>query len=202
LHFIMKYIKYFICFILITCFLASCSDNNVDSVPLNQSTKDFFNIKNGSKYQFVSMLDTNTVSAYTVENYNNLFSNPDISNNEIIFYDMKSLNNPTFTIRAEAGNTKFNDRITLLTRKNDSIFVGPICFNTSGTFSAVLDSKDTLTNIASIIFGNTSYTDVIKIAPFNHPLYKEIYYAKGFGLIARKERNDAFYYSKNNQIIN
>lgn len=196
----MKYIKYFISFVLIACFIASCKDTNVDSVLLNQSTKDFFNIKNGSNYQFVSMPDTNTISTYTVENYNNLFSNPDISNNEIMFYDMKSQNNPTFTIRAEAGNTKFNDRITLLTRKNDSIFVGPILFNTSGTFSAVVDSKDTVTNISSIVFGNTSYTDVIKIAPFNHPLYKEIYYAKGFGLIARKENSNALYYSKRNQI--
>jgi hypothetical protein len=181
----------------------ACNDYEKEKTLLNSSTKDFFTVKDNSTYLYVDAEDTSKTNQYTVKNFFNKFSNPDYTNNEIMYYEiMPEDNSPSFIMRIEAGSILYSDRITLMTIKNDSTFFGPLFINTAGEFEVYQSLNDSLFLYSTYQFGNTTYENVLRLKIFENSLYKEVFFAKSMGMIARIEKNGKLYYSKKTNIIN
>lgn len=183
-------------------FFSACNEKDVKQILLNKSSHDYFNVKNGSKYFYSSLEDTSSTKVYTVGSYINGFANPDISNNEYLFYEIKASETSKFVMRVESGTSEFSDRISLLTYKSDTITIGPVFFNTAGEFNSPSDSKDSISILPNITFSNTTFNDLILIKPFNTSVYREVYFAKGYGLVAYRAQNGVLYFSKRTVIKN
>ncbi|MDP2176622.1 MAG: hypothetical protein Q8K70_12000 [Bacteroidota bacterium] len=195
--------KFFLINVLIFSFLHACKPKELSKVFLSDSSKDYFSIQNNSNYTYTSFNDTNIQVNFKVSNFYTTFSNPDITNNEFITYDLTSNEFPIkFTFKIESGPTQFKDRITLISKKNDSLFIGPSLFNLNGNFDLSKNSKDSLSILPAKKFNNTTYDDVIRIKLFEHPMFNEIYYAKFKGLIAFSDKKGIIYYAIKTEIIN
>ncbi|MES2619191.1 MAG: hypothetical protein V4613_15040 [Bacteroidota bacterium] len=192
----MKAIKYSAILFLSVSIMQSCKPTDQVKQVLDPSSKDYFEVKNGSTYTFTEISDTTISINYTSENYLNNQSNPDIENNEIMSYDLVSNGHPKISIRTEAGGSTYKDRIAMITNRNDTNYVGPIIFNLGGTFSKIQNSRDTVFQYPSYTINNRTFTDVIRIVLYGNNLYLEVFYAKNIGLIGRKERAGKFYYVK------
>ncbi len=197
----MKAIKYLNVLFFLSAVFYSCKPQDQQKHSLDPNTKAYFDIKNGSKYTFTQPGDTNLVYIYTTSNYNNSQSNPDIENSEILSYDLNSPGKPKITIRAESGGTQFRDRIAVVTNRNDSNFVGPIVFNLDGTFSTITNSGDTVFTYLNYMINGKSFNDVVRVKLYNTEIYREVFFAKNIGLIARKDRDGILYYAKRYSII-
>lgn len=192
----MKAIKYSAILFLSVSIMQSCKPTDQVKQVLDPSSKDYFEVKNGSTYTFTDISDTTISIKYTSENYLNNQSNPDIENNEIMSYDLVSSGQPKISIRTEAGGSTYKDRIAMITNRNDTNYVGPIIFNLGGTFSKIQNSSDSVIQHPFYTINNRTYSDVVRIVLGGNNLYKEVYYAKNIGLIGKKERNGKFYYVK------
>ena len=197
----MKAVKYFAFYLFLTAFIA-CKPKEQTKHTLHPTTKDYFEVKNGSKYYFTEAGDTSQTFEYTAGNFVNQQANPDIENSEILVYDLSGVGKqPLYTIRCETGGSEFKDRIALVVKSGDTSILGAVVFNQGGNFTTIAGSGDSLTLYPSYILNGKLFDDVIKVKLFNNPLYREIYYAKGIGLIGRKEKaGDKFYYVKRYQI--
>jgi hypothetical protein len=133
---------------------------------------------------------------YTTGNYLNNQINPDIENSEILAYDITSPGQPKITIRVEAGGTQYKDRIALVTNRNDSNFIGPIIYNLGGEFTTIAGSYDSVFRYPAYTINNKVFENVVKVVIYAPVLYKEIYYAKNIGLIARREKSGRLFYAK------
>ncbi len=197
----MKAIKYLSVLFFLTSILISCKPQNQQKHSLDPVTKEYFDVKNGSKYYFSEIGDTNVVSEYTVSSYNNSQSNPDIENSEILSYDLTATGQPKITLRAESGGTQYRDRIAMITNRNDSNFVGPIIFNLGGAFSTIATSSDSVFTYPTYKINGKTFTDVVRVKLFYANFYREVFFAKNIGLIARIESNGKMYYAKKTVII-
>src|SRR5687768_11893626 len=100
----MKAIKYFCLYIFPIALICSCRPKEQAKHSLNSSTKEYFDVKNNSKYIFTDYSDTNVSITYTSGNYINSQANPDIENSEILLYDLDGgAGNPPFTVRCESS---------------------------------------------------------------------------------------------------
>lgn len=192
----MKAIKYSAILFLSVQMLQSCKPTDQAKQVLDQSSKDYFEVKDGSSYTFTESGDTNVSIVYTSEKYINNQSNPDIENNEIMSYDLVSNGQPKITIRTEAGGSTYKDRIAMITNKNDTNYVGPIIYNLGGTFSKIQGSSDTVYQYPSYTVGTRTYSNVVRVILYSNPMYTEVFYAKNIGLVGRKIRNGKFYFVK------
>ncbi len=192
----MKAAKNFIPLIAISLSVASCSEDKQTPQKLDAITKEYFDYKDGSVYVYTEVSDTNTTIVYTTQGYINTQSNPDIENNEILTYDIVSPGQATMTIRCESGGAQFKDRVALITRFNDTTVIGPVAFNVGGVFSSGVNSYDSIKQHPTYTINGQVFNDVVRIKPYQNQRYKEIYYAKNIGLIARQENNGKFYYLK------
>ncbi|MDI1233604.1 MAG: hypothetical protein PSX81_04930 [bacterium] len=197
----MKAIKYLSVLFFLGAVLFSCKPQDQQKHSLDPVTKAYLEIKNGSKYTFTQPGDTNVVYVYNTTNYNNSQSNPDIENSEILSYDLVSPGQPKITIRAESGGTQFRDRIAVVTNRNDTNFVGPIIFNLDGTFSTITNSGDTVFSYLTYTINGKVFNDVVRVKLYNTEIYREIFFAKNIGLIARREKNGTLYYAKSYSIV-
>jgi hypothetical protein len=195
--------KFFLYYVLILSVLHSCKPKEQPKVLLNQSSKDYFSIQNNSIYNYTTLIDTNIQLEFKTANFFTTFSNPDITNNEVISYDLLCNDFPIqFTFKIESGPTQFKDRITVISKRNDSFFLGPFLFNLNGNFELPNGSKDSIYQVPSTKFNNTAFNDVIRIKLFNHPLFNEIYFAKFKGMVAFIDKNGKLHYAIKNNIIN
>ncbi|MBC7425534.1 MAG: hypothetical protein H7321_03270 [Bacteroidia bacterium] len=167
-------------------FFGSCDKQKTEAVHLDGSTKDYFQALDGSQWIYALVTDSSVTQTYNSQGYINKQANADLENNEIMYYDMVGTNIPQLTIRCEANNVLLRDRIALIT-KNDSIYVGPIVYNLTSTFSSI--TNDTITQMPTMTFGNRTFKDVVKVALYKRGVYDAIYYARGLGLV-RKDHND------------
>lgn len=197
----MKAIKYLSVLFFLSVVLFSCKPQDQQKHSLDPNTKAYFDVRNGSKYTFTQPGDTNVVYQYSTSNYNNSQSNPDIENSEILSYDLNAAGQPKITIRAESGGTQYRDRIAVVTNRNDTNFVGPIIFNLDGSFSTIANSGDTVFTYPTYTINGKVFNDVVRVKLFNTEIYREVFFAKNIGLIARKERNGTFYYAKSYNVI-
>lgn len=192
----MKAIKFFIHLFFIAFVIKGCKPTSQAANKLDESTKQFFEQKNGASYTFTNYYDTAMSFQYTVNNYVNNQANPDIENNEIISYDLTSPGKETITIRCESGGTTYKDRIAMLTKINDTIVVGPIIFNLAGQFSPSSGNYDSVFQYPTYSINGKVFEDVIRIKLHNHIKYKEIFYSKYIGLIRRDLKDGNIYYLK------
>lgn len=176
--------------------LFACTQDKQTPQKLDPITKAYFDFKDGSIYVYTDYSDTNVSMVYTSQGYINTQSNPDIENNEIMTYDWVSTGKPTYTIRCESGGAQFKDRIALITKFNDSIVIGPISFNVGGVFSSGVNSFDSIHQYPTYTIKNQTFNDVVRITPYQNTRYKEIWYAKDIGLVARRETNGKLYFLK------
>lgn len=195
--------KFFLFYISIFSILYSCKPKDQIKVFLNQSSKDYFSIQNNSSYNYVTLNDTNIQLEFKTSNFLTTFSNPDITNNEVISYDILSNEFPIkFTLKIESGPTQFKDRIALISNKNDSFFLGPFFFNLNSNFELPNNSKDSIFIIPSVTFNNTKFNDVIRIKLFDHALFNEIYFSKFKGMVAFSNKSEIIHYAIKNNIKN
>lgn len=197
----MKAVKYFAFYLSLAVF-AACKPKEQAKHSLHQTTKDYFEVRNGSKYYFTEASDTNLTIEYTAGNYVNQQANPDIENSEILVYDLSGAAKlPTYTIRCETGGSEFKDRIALIVKSGDTSTLGAVVFNQGGNFTTIAGTGDSLIMYPAYVLNGKLFNDVIRIKLFDNPLYREIFYAKGIGLIGRKEKaGDKFFYLKRYQI--
>ncbi|MCC6818504.1 MAG: hypothetical protein IT245_06420 [Bacteroidia bacterium] len=192
----MKAAKNIIPLVALSLMYYSCSKDKQTPQKLDESTKEYFDVKDGSKYIFTEVSDTNITLEYTSQGYINTQSNPDIENNEILTYDLICSGQPSLTMRAESGGAQFKDRIAIITRFNDTTVIGPVCFNLGGVFSTGVNSFDSIKQHLTYTINGQVFEDVVRIKPYQNSRYKEIFFAKKIGLIARKEVSGKFYYIK------
>lgn len=192
----MKAVKLFIPFIAIVLSFISCSKDKQTPQKLDPITKEYFDFKDGSVYVYTEVSDTNLTYVYTTQGYINTQANPDIENNEIMTYDIVCAGQPVLTMRCESGGAQFKDRIALITRFNDTTVIGPITFNVGGVFSTGVNSFDSVKQHATYTINGQVFNDVVRIKPYQNQKYKEIFYSKNIGLVARRENNGKFYYLK------
>ncbi len=197
----MKAAKNFIVYIAASAFLMACGSDKQTAQKLDTTTKEYFEVKNGSIYVFSEVGDTSISNVYTSESYINSQANPDIENNEIMTYNLVSSGNATYTVRCESGGAQFKDRIALITQKNDTLVVGPIVFNLGGTFTTGINSYDSAVFYPTYTINGRVFNNVVRVKPYQNIKYIEVFYAKNIGLIGRREKNNKFYYLKRERII-
>lgn len=197
----MKAAKNFIPFVAMTILTISCSQDKQTPQKLDQTTKDYFDVKDGSIYVFTEVSDTNISHVYVSQGYINTQANPDIENNEIMTYDLVCAGQAKFSIRAESGGAQFKDRVALITNLNDTLTIGPICFNLGGVFSSGVNSYDTIKQYPTYTINGQVFNDVVVVKPYQNTKYKEVYYANKIGLIAMREKSGKVKYVKRHRII-
>ncbi len=195
----MKAIKYFSLYIFSCSVMFSCKPKEQTKHSLHESTKEYFLVRDQSKYHFTEANDTSQTITYTSKNFINNQANPDIENSEIMVYDLDAGAGKTvFTVRCESGGSEFKDRIALLANNSGSISIAAVFFNQGGNFSAANGSGDSIFFHSNYLLNDKLFNDVVrvKLNP-SHPAYTELYFAKNTGFIGRKEKkDDKFYYAK------
>jgi hypothetical protein len=201
----MKYYKPFLSVLSIIFLLSSCDDKEIPAIDINEVPKKFFNIKNGSKLTFVNVNDTNKESDYYVANYYNTYVNPDISNNEVLYYELVSpTENASFLIRIESGGKSinaFNDRISMIYKSNDTFTVGALFFYTDSKFLPPIEAGDSVQLLESRTIGNRTFQSVIRVKLRNNPIFNEVYFAEGIGLVGYIRKNGSLIYLKKSTIL-
>lgn len=197
----MKAIKYLLFLFFISTFLFACNTKEQAKQSLNENTKAYFSIKDGSRYTFTNVADSNVNMEYTTSGYFNNQSNPDIENSEVLGYDLNSSGQDMMTVRCETGGAQFKDRIALITKRNDVNYAGPIIFNINGYFSAIENSSDSVFQLSSYTINGIVFTDVLRITMKTNPIYAEICYAKNLGLIAKKEKGGPLMFVKKYNVV-
>jgi len=198
----MKAAKNFIVYIAASAFLCACGTDKQTPQKLDQTTKDYFEVKDGSIYVFTEVGDTSISTVFTSQGYINTQANTDIENNEILTYSLVSPGKATYSIRCESGGAQFKDRIALITQQNDCTIIGPVVFNSGGNFSTGVNNIiDSAVYYLTYTINGRVFNDVVRVKPKNNIRYVEVFYAKNIGLIGRKEKNNKFYYLKRERII-
>ena len=193
----MKPIKFLSIIFFTTAFIFACKPKNQAANKLSESSKEFFEIKNGSEFIFGLTSDTGYSLKYTSSNFINNQANPDIENNEIMTYDLTLNNFPTFTVRTEAGGTQYKDRIAILTKFKDTLTVGPVLFNLNGNFEPQPGTFDSVFQYPTYTIGTRTYNNVLRVKMSNHAKYKQMVFAKKLGIISYTNKQDLTYFVKN-----
>lgn len=193
----MKAINFFVLFAISALFVFSaCRDENPEERVLDASTKAYFDIGNGSSFIFTDASDTNISTLYTSAGKSTGFANPDIENSEYLIYDLNSGSGQSFTIRCQSGGYQYKDQIALLTKRNDSVYVGPVIFNLAENFTPGVNSRDSVFKHATYELNSKPFSDVVRVKLAANSLYKEVYFAKGIGLIGYRSKFDRLTYVK------
>jgi hypothetical protein len=200
----MKYYKPFLFVLSIIFLLSSCDDKEIPAIDINEVPKKFFNIQNGSKLTYVNVNDTNKETDYFVANYYNTYVNPDISNNEVLYYELVSpTENASFLMRIESGGkalNAFNDRISMIYKQNDTFTVGALFFYTDSKFIPPVETGDSVQLLDNRTIGNRTF-QFIRVKLKNNPIFKEVYFAEGIGLVAYIRKNGSLVYLKKSTIL-
>jgi hypothetical protein len=192
----MKAIKYLSLYIFLPLSFVACKPKEQAKHSLGSSTKEYFDVKNDSRYVFTELSDTNISINYTSKNYVNNQANPDIENSEIMVYDLDGgAGQPVFTVRCESGGSEFKDRIALLANIDGQLSIASVLFNQGGNFSVTNGNGDSVFVHPTYTIKDQIFSDVIriKLSP-SHPMYREILFAKNIGLIARIEKKENRYF--------
>ncbi len=192
----MKSIKFLSVLFFAIAFFIACKPKNQAANKLSQSSKEFFEIRNGSEFIFGITADTGYTLKYTSSNFINNQANADIENNEIMTYDLTAVNFPTFTIRTEAGGTQYKDRMAVLTKVKDTLTVGPILFNVNGNFEPQPGTYDSVFQYPTYTIGGKTFNSVLRVKMANHTKYKQMFFAKTLGIIAYTNKQDLTYFVK------
>jgi hypothetical protein len=201
----MKYYKPFLSVLSIIFLLSSCDDKEIPAIDINEVPKKFFNIQNGSKLTYVNVNDTNKETDYYVANHYNTYVNPDISNNEVLYYELVSPTaNASFLMRIESGGKSinaFNDRISMIYKSNDTFTVGALFFYTDAKFLPPVEAGDSVQLLDSRTIGNRTFQSVLRIKLRNNPIFNEVYFANGIGLVGYIRKNGSLVFLKKSTIL-
>lgn len=201
----MKYNKPFLTVLSIFFLFNACNDSTIPQVSINEVPKKFFNIQNGSQFTFVNANDTNKDLNYQSANYFNAFTNPDISNNEVLSYELNSSTEPiSYLIRIEAGGsstTPYNDRVSFIQKSNDTLSIGALMFYSNAQFIAPLETRDSVHFFNTRTIGNRQFQSVLRVKLFSNPKFNEVYFADGIGLVGYIRKNGSLVYLKKYTVL-
>jgi hypothetical protein len=201
----MIYYKPFLSVLSIIFLLSSCDDKEIPAININEVPKKFFNIQNGSKLTYVNINDTNKETDYYVANYYNTYVNPDISKNEVLYYELVSpTENTSFLMRIESGGKAldvFSDRISLIYKQNDTFNVGALFFYTDFKFLPTVETGDSVHLFDNRTIGNRLFQSVLRVKIRNNPIFNEVYFAEGIGMVGYIRKNGSLVYLKKSTIL-
>ena len=201
----MIYYKPFLSVLSIIFILSSCDDKDIPAIDINEVPKKFFNIQNGSKLTYVNVNDTNKEADYYVANYYNTYVNPDISKNEVLYYELvSSTENASFMMRIESGGKAlnvFNDRISMIYKHNDTFTVGALFFYTDSKFIPTVETGDSVQLLDNRTIGHRLFQSVLRVKLRNNPIFNEVYFAEGTGLVGYIRKNGSLVYLKKSTIL-
>ncbi|MEY3984217.1 MAG: hypothetical protein RL160_1776 [Bacteroidota bacterium] len=166
--------------------LSSCETEPVRTVPLNQTTIDFFKFQNGSEWIYQQVDDTMVQERVVVEDYTsgkNRFDKVEVS---FMRYMLKSDLHQQVMVRAESGMGDPVDQIAYITMDSARTY-GPIFWADAKGVSG--GGNDSFRYDESVRIGGVEYNNVIRVAFANHPVYKNISISKELGIVQKQYRN-------------
>ncbi len=185
----MKLFKFFILTLIFSLGIWSCKPKSQAAQKLDSTSREFFEIPNGTEYVFTDYFDTTKNYIYKIQNFINNQANQDIENNEIMSYDIICNGREKLTLRAESGGAQFMDRIALLIHKNDSIKVGPVFYNLTGILQNPTNPFDSFAHYPVYTINGKVFEGVAKVKTTNNLFFTQLFFAKNIGLI-RKDHTD------------
>jgi hypothetical protein len=166
--------------------LSSCETEPVRTVPLNQTTLDFFKFQNGSEWIYQQVDDTTVQERVTVEDYTtgkNRFDKIEVS---FLRYMLKSDLLNHVMVRAESGMGDPVDQIAFITM-DSALTYGPVFWADAKAVSG--GGNDSFRYDESVRIGGVEYNNVIRVAFAKHPVYKNISISKELGIVQKQFRN-------------
>lgn len=185
--------KIFIIGMVLCGFFSSCKEEAKDPRYLHESTKAFFSFQDGSNWEYTLDSKPTQLVEYTSSNYKTGISNPGISQIEFFIYDMTPSVGHKITVRAEAGGNDPVDRIVFINYTDTSLIYSPIIWNDGREFS--VSSGSSLDYLDTITINGKLYKDVLHVKPDDTNLHKELFIAKGIGVIERTVNNPSQIFS-------
>ena len=170
----------------------NCKEEKRDPVYLFKSSKEFFGYKDSSSWKYIINGKPGMDIVFKSENYHNGIASKGASQTEFIFYDMVSDDGDNISVRIEAGSKDRVDRIVFVNTNDTGVNFSPFLWNTGLEFRGRVGS--TVTLLDNYVVNNVTYKEVMHIVPAAGELHKEVYFAKGVGIIQRilSESNDTF----------
>lgn len=180
-NYTMKLSKYIIAFLLLgTVIFIGCDDGKEDEFYLIQRTKDYFNFSDNTRWVYDVVSDSShPVETYTLQNkIRNIRAE---GNSEIMAYDLVRDAQYKINVRCEVGPTEFADRISFLVEEGASKTVSAFVWAQTHRFYA--ENNDEINNIGADTLYGKAYQDVWQLKTKRNGDFKEIKFAKGYGLI-------------------
>ncbi len=183
--------------------LGACESNNIREIPLHKLTTDFVSFGNGSVWTYVKQGDTTVKETVTASNFMTGSNRYDEVQNEFVAYDLKSNLNYDIQVRAESGLKDPIDRIVLVTNTDVQLVYGPLFWCNGSDFTG--NSGDTVNFFPTYMVGDTPFSNVIELRPFNDPqfppLYKSIAISREIGIVKKEYLNGDAYLLRSYKVM-
>lgn len=178
---------------ILTGLFTSCKEEAKAPRYLHDNTKAFFSFKDDSQWEYKVDSKPAQQVEFISSNYKGGISNPGISQIEFFIYDLTPDNGDKITIRAEAGGNDPIDRIVFINYVDTTIVYSPIIWNDGKNFTVSAGSS--IEYLDTISFDGKLYEDVLHVKPDGDNMHKELYIAKGIGVIQRTLRSPESVYT-------
>ncbi len=183
--------------------LGACESNNIREIPLHKLTTDFVSFGNGSVWIYVKQGDTTVKETVTASNFMTGSNRYDEVQNEFVAYDLKSNLNHDIQVRAESGLKDPIDRIVFVTKTDVQLVYGPLFWCNGSDFTG--NSGDTVNFFPAYMVGDTPFSNVVELRPFNDPqfppLYKSIAISREIGIVKKEYLNGDVYLLRSYKVM-
>ncbi|MCO6494516.1 MAG: hypothetical protein J5I91_02405 [Bacteroidetes bacterium] len=177
----MTFSKYFFGVILLG-FIAfsGCKDKEQDAALLIPRTNQFFSFTENTQWIYDVISDSTKLSeTYTLKN--KIRGIRDDENSEFVSYDLVLNNEYKINVRCEVGPSQFADRIAFTVEEGSQKTVSAFLWSQSHRFYA--ENNDEIKNLGADTLNGIAYEEVWQLKTKRNGDFKEIKFAKGYGLI-------------------
>jgi len=172
--------RFFLFFLVLTAVLPSCKDSEKDPALLMQRTKDFFNFTEGTRWTYDVLNDSiGKTEVYTLRNKVRTIRKE--GNSEILFYDLERSADYKINIRCEVGPTEYANRISFVLNENGQLTFSGNVWAQSHRFYE--EMGDGLENLGADTLNGIAYEEVWQLKTNKSPKFKELKFAKYYGLV-------------------
>jgi hypothetical protein len=170
----------------------NCKEESNEPVYLFETSKEYFGFKDNSTWKYKKEGKPGEEISFKCENSQSGIASKGASQTEFIFYDMVPDKGDKISVRIEAGSKDKVDRIVFINTSDTGINYSPILWNTGLGYRG--QSGSTVKLLDTFTVNNVVYKDVLHIVPSAGEPHKEVYFAKGVGIIQRtlSGTNDTF----------
>jgi len=183
--------------------LGACKTKVIREIPLHPLTIDFISFGNGSVWNYVKQGDTTVKETVVANNFMTGSNRYDEVENEFVAYELNSDLNFDIQVRAESGLKDPIDRIVFVTKTTAQLVYGPIFWCNGADFTG--NSGDTVNFFATYMVGDTPFSNVVEIKPFNDPqfppLYKSIAISREIGVVKKQYMNGDVYLLRSYNVL-